>query len=205
MHPFTEEILKHTGPVGKLDLPFQPMLLDDIRRILDRYNLGRERQAQAQELAEAFPIMQSGNFDASYTATVTVMKLLYELQEVIPEEYFAASRAGTKDTGLHRLYFSAKPAPTSVVVNDWLWDVIWDKPGSLITYSEGEGRFHLVRPNSQGRLSLETQFLGNYHAEFNIWTQFKRIREVVSFAERLYREGKQSATRGARMEAFENW
>lgn len=205
MLPFTQEILNHTGSFGAECIAFEAKLRDEIIRLVMTHDFAKERVEQAKLLLEVFPHLRADGFEASYDATVSVMKLLYELSQVIPAAHFDSARRGEEDTALYRLFFKVKPAPAAVVVNDWLCDVMWDKPSSLITYSEDEGRFHLVRPNSQGRLSTQMQFLGTLYKATNTWSQFKRIREVVALAEQLYREGKPPATRGAYMEAFKDW
>jgi hypothetical protein len=207
MLPFTQELLKKVDAAAiGYGTTFESRLRHELREVCAAQGLGAEREQEAAELLAIFPNLRSENFEVSCEATATVMQLLYALQEVTPRQLVDSSKDKLSNTGaLNLLYFQAKPAPTSVVVNDWLSDVIWDKPGSLITYSEDEGRFHLIRPNSFCRLSIQTQFLGSYHAVTDIWYQFQRIKETVSLAERLYREGKQPLTRGARMEAFKNW
>jgi hypothetical protein len=205
MHPYTEEILKHTGPFGHVGVPFEVKIVEAVLWVVVNHGLAKERGEAGEQLMNVIPDLRSHDFEVSYEATVTVMKLLYGLSEVIPLEYFEPARRGEEDNALYRLFFQTKPAPTSVVVNDWLCDDLCDMPGSLITYSEDEDRFHLVRPNSQGGLSIQRQFLGSYYGATSIWSQFQRIQEVVNLAERLYREGKHPATRGARMEAFKGW
>lgn len=207
MLPFTQELLKKVDAAAiGYGTTFESRLRHELREVCAAQGLGELREQEAAELLAIFPNLRSENFEFSCEATATFMQLLYALHEVIPQKLVDSSGDKLSNTGaLNLLYFAARPAPTSVVVNDWLSDVMLDKPGSLITYSEDEGRFHLVRPNSQGGLSMQMQFLGTHYAATDIWSQFKRIWEVVSLAEQLYREGKQPPTRGARMEAFKNW
>lgn len=207
MLPFTQELLKIADAAAPgYGTSFESRLRHELDLVCIEQGLGGERAEQVSILHETFPVMRSENFEASYEATVTVMQLLYQLQEVIPKGLLDSTGTMlTNGEALTTLFFKLKPAPTSVVVNDWLSEVMWDNPGSFITYSHDEGRFCLLRPNSLGQLSVQMQFLGTHYAAADIWSQFQRIREVVSFAERLYREEKHPATRGARMEAFKDW
>lgn len=207
MLPFTLELLKVTDAAAQsYGISFETQLRSELQHVLTVQSLGSERQQQIDELLEAFSNLRSHDFEMSYAATETVMQRLYELSEVIPRELVGAlDKFGTIEGALSILFFAIRPAPTSVIVDDWLCDVVWRNPNSLITYSQDEGRFHLVRPNSHGRLSIEAAFLGTQHHALSVWIQFDAIRRAVTVAEQLYREGRVPATRGARMASFENW
>jgi hypothetical protein len=202
MLPFTKQLLDVIQAIStELGQPFETRLREELYGVGVHKRLDSAMMMHADRMVECIPGLRSEDFEISYQATADLMASLYVLYPEVAQYLSPDSRPNTL-TAVNALLEKVPPAPISVVLNDWLREVVWSKPNSALV-SIGRDGFYLVRPNSRGDDSMERHPVDLYFGAGNIWQQFKQIRNAVIRAENhIYPKKQNRGSIEARMAAF---